>query len=112
MAPATPNWNSRNLARHHRKRLREDSGCFEDLLKIIGRVMTATEYETRSQDAVANAWAEYEGEGRNVQLAEYYPAAAYFVDEDLVVAVTDPFKREFITCYHEHLDKKMVGHAL
>jgi hypothetical protein len=54
----SPTWNRRNLTRHHQKRLRDDPGCFEDLLGITGRAMTEWQYEVRSIDAVSNAWGE------------------------------------------------------
>ena len=47
----------------------------------------------------------YEGEGRNVQQMSYYPLAAFFVDDHLVVAITNDTRAEFLTCYHEHFSK-------
>jgi hypothetical protein len=64
--------------------------------------MTEDEYDRRSADAVSDAWAEYEAEGWDVAGRTFYPLAAYFVDDDLVVAITDTFRRDFRTCYHEH----------
>ena len=54
---------------------------------------------------MTHAWGEYEGEGRNVQQMSYYPLAAHFVDDDLVVAITDHARTEFQTCYHEHFSR-------
>jgi hypothetical protein len=102
---STPHWTAENLRLHHKTRLREDPGCFEDLLGLVGRVMRESEYELRSEAAFTNSWAEYEGEGRDVQTGDYYDRAAYFVDDVLVVAITDTFRREFITCYHKHFRK-------
>lgn len=99
-----PTWKPINLALHHQKRIAKDRGCFEDLLGVNGREITVAEYEQRSQAAVTNSWGEYEGEGRDVQAGRYYPAAAYFVD-DLVVAITDLERNEFLTCYHEHFSR-------
>jgi hypothetical protein len=99
-----PLWEPRNLQRHHRDRLRKDAGCFEDLLGINGRTMSASEYELRSQDAVANAWGKYEGQSWDSQQRRYRETAIYFVDDQLVVAITDSFEHEFITCFHEHFD--------
>lgn len=106
-----PKWNPRNLTRHHRKRLREDPGCFEDLLGIVatGRTMTESQYELRSLDAVAKAWLIFEGEGRDIETREYNENRKYFVDDDLVVAITDSFARDFVTCFHEHFDS--ASHA-
>ncbi|HUY34591.1 MAG TPA: hypothetical protein VMV69_17740 [Pirellulales bacterium] len=97
-------WTPANLTRHHQKRITKDQGCFEDLLAINGRTMTKAEYEQRSQDAVATAWGEYEAQGRDVARMSYYPKAALFVDNELVVAVTDLGRAEFLTCFHEHFD--------
>jgi hypothetical protein len=102
MATPTPIWNPRNLARHHQTRLRKDPGCFESLLGIAGQTMTVEQYETRSLDTVTSAWGEYEGEGWEVGKREYAEARSYFVDLDLVVAITDGFRREFVSCFHEH----------
>ncbi len=100
-----PSWTPNNLSRHYRKRINHDAGCFEDLLGITGRSMTEPEYEQRSINAFNNAWAEYEGEGRNVAARAYYPPSAYFVDDELVVAITDIGRNKFLTCYHEHFDR-------
>jgi hypothetical protein len=105
-ATPTPKWDAARLRRHHRKRTTRDAGCFEDLLGVVGRPVSEAEYEQRSEDAVANAWAEYEGEGRDVQGQTYYPLAAYYVDDALVVAITDTFRRDFNTCYHEHFGRR------
>jgi hypothetical protein len=104
-----PTWNPANLTQHHQKRTTTDKGCFEDLMKINGRDMTQAEYEQRSQDAVANSWAEYEGEGRDVARMNYYPRAAYFVDDDLVIAISDLPRIEFRTCFHQHFGNGRHG---
>jgi hypothetical protein len=101
-----PTWDPANLTTHHQKRITKDKGCFEDLLEIVGRDMTEQEYEQRSLAAYHNAWGEYEGEGRNVAAQSYYPPAAYFVDDDLVVAITDLARNLFQTCYHEHFNRR------
>ncbi len=36
----------------------------------------------------------------------YYPRAAYFVDDDLVVAITDLARGLFHTCFHEHFNRR------
>lgn len=99
-----PNWEPNNLTRHYRKRLQRDPGCFESLLGIAGGVMTEVDYDFRTEAAHDHAWGEYEGEGWDVQNREYSELRAYFVDDDLVVAITDDFRNEFVTCYHEHFD--------
>ena len=98
-------WNARNLTRHYNERLRKNPGCFEDLLGITGRTMTESQYEIRSDDAVNNSWGEYEGEGWDVRRREFSELRAYFVDDDLVVAITDGFRNDFVTCFHEHFDR-------
>jgi hypothetical protein len=101
-----PTWDLAQLTKHHQKRITRDKGCFEDLLGIVGRDMTEQEYEQRSHAAFQNAWGEYEGEGRNVAGQCYYPHAAYFVDDDLAVAITDLARNRFHTCYHEHFNRR------
>jgi hypothetical protein len=103
-------WNPRNLTRHYRDRLRKDPGCFEDLLGLSS-VMTEPQYETRSHDAVENSWAEYEGQAWEAIKGQYSPERAYFVDDDLVVGITDSFRREFVTCFHEHPGGRHVSRA-
>jgi hypothetical protein len=100
-----PTWNPNTLRRHYQKRIGRDAGCFEDLLGIVGRAMTEPEYEQRSDLAFNHAWAEYEGEAWNVAGRYYNPASAYFVDDALVVAITDSFRNDFLTCYHEHFSR-------
>jgi hypothetical protein len=97
-------WNARNLARHHKERLRKDPGCFEDLMGIAGRTITESQYKTRSHDAIDNAWGEYEGEWLDKDRKEFLELRAYFVDNDLVVAITDSFRKEFVTCFHAHFN--------
>lgn len=100
-----PSWNHANLDRHHRKRTTTDAGCFESLMGISGRTVTLEEYAGRSIVAHRDSWAEYEGESRDIALSEYLPRRACFVDEDLVVAITDTTRIEFVTCFHEHFGK-------
>lgn len=101
-----PSWVPGNLTSHHQKRISKDKGCFEDLLGIRGRDMSEAEYEARSQATFVNSWAEYEGEGRDVRNSAYFPRSAYFVDDDLVVAITDLPRQTFSTCYHEHFSSR------
>jgi hypothetical protein len=100
-----PTWDPAQLTQHHQKRVTRDKGCFENLLGIVGRDMTEQEYAQRSQAAFQNSWGEYEGEGRDVAGQCYYPRAAYFVDDELVIAITDPARTRFHTCYHEHFGR-------
>jgi hypothetical protein len=66
--------------------------------------MTESEYELRSLDAFEDAKLIYEGEGQDRRTGDFKEARAYFVDDELVVAITDSFRRTFITCFHEHFD--------
>jgi hypothetical protein len=102
----SPRWDSRKLIRHHRKRTTgKDAGCFEDLLGIVGRAMSELEYVDRSEAAVTNAWGQYRGEGRDIASGEYNEERTYFVDDQLVVAITDASESDFITCFHEHFSR-------
>src|SRR5688572_3369678 len=105
-----PTWNPRNLNQHHRERLQKDPGCFEDLLGLA-MPMTEAQYETRSHDVVTLAPIEYECESRDVGTGQFRKARVYYVDDELVVAVTDGFRREFITCFHEHFSRRHASPA-
>jgi hypothetical protein len=48
MSKVSPAWTEKNLANHHAKRIRENPGCFEDLLGITVRFVTDGEYRERS----------------------------------------------------------------
>jgi hypothetical protein len=106
-----PAWSDRNLVAHHAKRLREDTGCFEDLLGIAGREMTADEYRDRSEQRVARSWCEYEGQGWDRLGGAHTEARAHFVDDDLVVGITDLARTAFVTCFHEHFDRRRPLHG-
>jgi hypothetical protein len=111
MSMAPPSWPDGNLARHHAKRIRENPGCFEDLLGITDRSMTVEEFRDRSDRAVDGAWCEYEAQGRDFDRAAYLQARASYVDDDLVVAVTDLPRARFVTCFHEHFDGRQPPHG-
>ena len=97
-----PKWTSHNLTKHYQLRINEDQGCFEDLLNINDRKMTESEYELRADEAVDKAWAEYECESFDNKSYEFRDSRCHFVDDDLVEAITDNFKHNFITCFHKH----------
>ena len=99
-----PSWNRRNLTRHYRDHLTKDGPCFWDskLWGIVLTPLTESRYELRADEAVANAWAEYEGESWDVKNEEYRESRAYFVDDDLIVAITDRDRNDFVTCFHKH----------
>jgi hypothetical protein len=64
--------------------------------------MTESEYELRADDTVDKAWAEYECESLDNKSYEFRDSRCHFVDDDLVEAITDNFKHNFITCFHKH----------
>jgi hypothetical protein len=111
MSTASPSWTEGNLVRHHAKRLRDNPGCFEDLLGITDRSMTVEEYRDRSVRAVADAWCEYEAQGRDFERSTYLAARVSYVDDDLVVAVTDRDRTRIVTCFHEHFDGRQPPHG-
>jgi hypothetical protein len=111
MSTVPPSWSHRNLARHHAQRLRDNPGCFEDLLGINGRTMTAEEYRDQSLRTVAASWCEYEAQGRDFQRGTYFDVRAYHVDDDLVVSITDQSRSQFVTCFHEHFDDRRPLHG-
>ena len=103
MATVNPTWTPGNLTRHFRKRLREHPDCLRDLLATPpapADPVNESQYELIAQDAIANAWGEFDAEWRSSE--DEYSAAGYYVDDRLVVSITDPFRREYITCYHKH----------
>lgn len=100
-----PSWDRKKLVSHHRKRTVKDAGCFEDLLGINGRLMTVTEYEKRSDQAYEQSWLEYEAEKGHTDDDDYYPRCAYFVDDELIVAITNTKRSHYVTCFHEHFDR-------
>ncbi len=104
MATVNPTWTPGNLIRHFRKRIREHPDCLRDLLASPPAPtdpVNQTQYELIAQDAIANSWGEFDAEWRSSPEDDYSPAA-YYVDDRLVVSITDPFRREYITCYHKH----------
>jgi hypothetical protein len=108
---ATPSWANKNLEQHHSKRLRETPGCFEDLLGLSDRSMTVAEYQDRSRTAVSGSWCEYEAQGRDFVLSTYIEPRAFYIDDDLVVAITDVERFSFVTCFHEHFDSRRSLHG-
>lgn len=97
----SPVWSSSNLIRHRNKH----GQCFEDLLHIENRVITESEYAGRVQLAIEQAWLEYEAESHDSRWGGYREAAATYVDDDLVLAVTDLSRSSLITSFHEHFDR-------
>ncbi len=70
----------------------------------VGRPVTVEEDRDRSVRAVTGAWCEYEAQGRDFDRSAYLPARVSYVDDDLVVAVTDLARTRFVTGFHEHFD--------
>lgn len=104
------------LKEHHQKRIEIDEGCFEELLDtphdpVTGKrqPMTLKQYEMRSFEAKDNAWGSYDAEHK--EEGEWIERRSYFVDKQLVVAITDHTQQRFITCFHEHLAFMEAGHS-
>ncbi len=111
MSTLPPTWAPGNLARHHAQRLRDNPGCFEDLLGINGRKMTTEEYRDQSIRTVTGSWCEYEAQGRDFTRDTYLAVRAYYVDDDLVVSIADQPRSRFVTCFHEHFDSRRQLHG-
>jgi hypothetical protein len=67
--------------------------------------MTEGEYEKRTNRAYRSAWAEFECEYWDPGARVHRELAAYYVDDELVLAITDVNRQEYKTCYHEHFDR-------
>lgn len=102
-ARPSPVWDPPNLTIHYRTRLREDPGCLEDLLTRPPPSGTISEpaYAMLADDAVTNSWGVFAADWRRSSDSEYEPAV-YFIDEQLLVAVTNAHCTRYITCYHKH----------
>lgn len=100
-----PAWEENNLRRHHKERLEKDPGCLEDVLGITGHPITLEQYRAISHQVVRQCWAEFEAQKRNGRIGGYHDPSAYFVDNDLLTAITDLRRARFITCFHEHFDR-------
>jgi hypothetical protein len=111
MSKAPPSWTEKDLAHPHDKRVRENPDYFEDLLGSTGRTVTVEEYRDRSVRAVTDSWCEYEAQGRDFDRSAYLPARVSYVDDELVVAVTDLAGARFVTCFHEHFDGRQPPHG-
>jgi hypothetical protein len=111
MSTSSIAWTDRNLASHHAKRLRENAGCFEDLLAITGRSITLEEYRDLSEVVVVNSWCEYEAQSWDPVLRTYRKRNASYIDNDLVVAIVDLSRLFFMTCVHEHFDSRRPLHG-
>jgi hypothetical protein len=73
--------------------------------------MSQAEYEARSVRAVTTSWLEYEAQSHDSILSGYQQPRAYFVDGDLVVAITEETRSRFVTCYHEHFYSRRALHG-
>jgi hypothetical protein len=99
--PNTPFWPPASLMQHYQKRVTRDSGCFEDLLGIRGRLMTLQEYyefalATFYEPAMcwtAEEWVDSIGE---------YRSRKCYADPELVLVILDGGETRFITCFHKH----------
>jgi hypothetical protein len=69
------------------------------------------EYRDRSARAVLDLWCEYEAQGRDFVPSAYLKPRAFYVDDDLVVAIIDVSRSFFVTCFHEHFDSRRTLHG-
>jgi len=95
LSPSTrpsPAWPSSSAEDHRSKHTK----CFERLLGVKGREVTIDEFKERAQGAINGSWAEFEAR----KLAN--DKAAYFIDDELVQAVTTLDRQVFRTCFHLH----------
>lgn len=121
MARRLPKWKTRNLKRHHRDHPVDEARCWRDLTGL--QVVSEDDYEEASQEVFEEHWYAYEAEfleanqdyvtlegGARVMRSrlEYQSARTTFVDDRMVLAVTDLSQTYFVTCYHEHYGK---GHV-
>jgi hypothetical protein len=96
-----PSWNSVNLKRHRDKHHQ----CFEAVLGITLGEIGDNQYAARAQVAITTSWLEYEAERMDFIIEAFTPLRTTYVDDDLIVAVTDLSRRNMITSYHEHFNK-------
>lgn len=104
-ARPSPRWDEGNADRHRQKHTK----CFERLLR---RKVTLSDYKHRSQAAIDHSWAEFEATWWDQHKREYEPRAAYYLDDDLVQAVTTIDREVFKTCLHQHLQRPRECEAL
>jgi hypothetical protein len=101
-----PAWHPQNLADHFLTRLENDPQCLVDLFDCAIDQITIKHYEDRSIDVYYKPTLEYECESWDTNNRCYRARAAYYVDKDLVVAITTFDRTAYITCYHEHFNRK------
>lgn len=97
-----PRWDDDNAERHRQKHTK----CFERLLRVVGREVNIDEFKARSQAAIDQAWMEFEARKLDND------KAAYYIDDDLVEAVTTLDRDTFRTCFHQHFDQPGQCQAL
>ena len=73
--------------------------------------MTVEEYRDRSGRTVLDSWCEYEAQSWDRVLNAHRKTSAYYVDNDLVVAIVDIARASFVTCFHEHFDMRRPLHG-
>jgi len=73
--------------------------------------MTVEEYRDRSVRTVSDSWCEYEAQVRDFALSSYVKPRAHYVDDELVVAITNVARSLFVTCFHEHFDSRRPLHG-
>jgi hypothetical protein len=86
-------------------------GCPENVLELTDGSVLVEEYRDRSVRAVTDSWCEYQAQGRDFAPSTYIKPRIYYVDNDLVVAITGATRAFFVTYFHEHFDGRRPLHG-
>ena len=94
-------WKPDSFKRHHDKRLNENPSC---LSEIVGAVhgITEKQYSDLSHDVINDHWGKIVASKRDGNRG-WYPESMYFIDDELVLVITDKPQSWIRTCYHMHL---------
>ncbi|MCF6312338.1 MAG: hypothetical protein L3J39_07790 [Verrucomicrobiales bacterium] len=103
-----PRWNPGNLSKHVETRKIEKASCFEGLLGISGRRLLGGDLRKRSEEVFSNALLEAEYDKESFSGAGhrggYIECRVQHTDHELMTAITNSDRSEFITCFHTHFD--------
>lgn len=94
-----PTWSQGNLQWHYNRHPGgQDAACWQDILQK--NPVTLGDYEQASQTVYHQSWLVYSAQWR--ESGGYTAPRRYFVDDRLILAITDDQENWFITCYHDH----------
>jgi hypothetical protein len=99
---SAPEWDSKNLRDHADKRANVDLNCMETLLGIAPAQLLPGHLRAKSESVFAQPILIYEGQHYDTARGCFGDTRACYVDNDMVLAVTDMKRERFITCYHKH----------